>query len=317
MDEVLNQIIISSRNLSEIWIIDHSTTTTEAATHSGGIYGKGGDFLYRWGNPQSYRQGTESDRILYGQHAPYRIQPGFNNEGKVIVFNNGNGRTPQYSEVIIFETPFNSPGFYTQPDNTAFGPSAPYYTYTDNKDITNFSSPALSNAQELPNGNILICEGRNGVIFEIDQEENIVWKYVVPVRNDTGEIAEQGQPTMNFQTQIFRATKYAPNFPGFIGKDLTPGDPIEQNPNLTLCNNLSINDNEIDSVSIFPNPVIDIINIESSNPIEHYIIYDILGNQVMLSNGVETVNVKDLNSGLYFIKLVLNNKSTTLKFIKS
>ena len=48
---ILDQIIISSQQLSEILIIDHSTTTNEAAGHSGGLYDKGGDFLYRWGNP--------------------------------------------------------------------------------------------------------------------------------------------------------------------------------------------------------------------------------------------------------------------------
>ncbi len=53
----LDQIMLSVRQFSELWIIDHSTTTAEAASHSGGTSGMGGDILYRWGNPQAYRAG--------------------------------------------------------------------------------------------------------------------------------------------------------------------------------------------------------------------------------------------------------------------
>ncbi len=41
----LDQIVLSSRSASEIWIIDHSTTSAEASGSTGGLRGKGGDLL--------------------------------------------------------------------------------------------------------------------------------------------------------------------------------------------------------------------------------------------------------------------------------
>ena len=72
----LDQIMLSPRNFSEVWIIDHSTTREEAAGHTGGNSGKGGDLLYRWGNPRAYRAGTASDQQLFWQHQPHWIPQG-------------------------------------------------------------------------------------------------------------------------------------------------------------------------------------------------------------------------------------------------
>lgn len=316
-DEVLDQIVLSSRNLSEIYIIDHSTTTAQAATSSGGIYGKGGDILYRWGNPQSYKQGTESDRKLFGQHYPHRIPEGLNNAGKIILFNNGNGRTPLFSEVFILDTPSDTPGFYTYQENTTFGPEEPFYIYTDNEDITNFYSPILSSAQILPNGNTLICSGGRGIIFEINSNEEIVWKYVVPVNNETGDIAEQGQSTQGFLNQTFRAIKYAPDYPAFTGKDLTPGDPIELNPDLTPCNNLSTTEFTNIAVNIWPNPVQQILHLDVQEPLRLITIYDILGKTILRTEFSNSIDVSSLKEGIYFLKVTSDQYSTTVKFIKS
>ena len=64
----LDQILISSRNQCEIWVIEHGTNTAQTAGHTGGRYGKGGDLLYRWGNPAAYRLGAAADRQLVEQH---------------------------------------------------------------------------------------------------------------------------------------------------------------------------------------------------------------------------------------------------------
>ena len=232
---ILNQIIISSRNLSEIYIIDHSTSTTEAATSTGGTYNKGGDFLYRWGNPQSYNQGTEADRKLYGQHYPHIIENGLIDAGKIILFNNGNGRNPLFSEVFILNPETDSPGVYTYQSNTAYGPVAPEYIYSNSTPPNDFFSGILSSAQRLPNGNTLICEGINGRIFEITPTESIVWEYVSPVNSNNGNIASQGTEPSTFANTTFRGIKYAPEYAAFTGKDLTPGNPIELNPDISAC----------------------------------------------------------------------------------
>jgi hypothetical protein len=66
----LDQIMLSSLVFNEIWIIDHSTTTAQSASSEDGIYGKGGDLLYRFGNPQAYNRGSSIDQHFFGQHNP-------------------------------------------------------------------------------------------------------------------------------------------------------------------------------------------------------------------------------------------------------
>ena len=101
----LDQIVLSVFTFGEIWIIDHSTTTAEAAGHTGGNTGKGGDLLYRWGNPQAYQQGNANNQQLFRQHHANWITDGLPDEGMIMVFNNRAG-TPMainYSAVNIID----------------------------------------------------------------------------------------------------------------------------------------------------------------------------------------------------------------------
>jgi Spy/CpxP family protein refolding chaperone len=182
----LDQIVLSVHAFSEIWIIDHSTTRAEAAGHSGGKSGKGGDLLYRWGNPRAYRAGKAADQRLFSQHNAHWIAKGLPGEGHLLVFNNGNRRPDgDYSSVDEIVLPVDAEGRYEHKPGTAFGPDKAVWSYTAAKK-SDFFSMLISGAQRLPNGNTLICSGFNGTIFEVTPEKEVVWKYVNPVKGGMG-----------------------------------------------------------------------------------------------------------------------------------
>ena len=315
-DATLDQIVISSRNMNEIYIIDHSTTTAEAATSSGGIYGKGGDFLYRWGNPQAYRQGTSADVKLFGQHYPYYIRGYAPDEGKIMIFNNGRGRTPQFSQVDIITPPTSSPGVFVPNSNSPYGPVSTDYTYIDPSNPEDFFSAIVSSAQRLPNGNILVCEGSGSYFFELDSNNNKVWEYISPVPNNSTTPVSQGSPPSP-SNLTFRAIKYPTNYPAFNGRDTTPGAPIELNPNISACVALNLNDNELATqFDIYPNPSEGVFNINSEFMIDKIEVYNLLGSHIKTLSNTNSVNLSRENSGVYFLKLFSHNLVTTKKVIR-
>lgn len=272
----LDQIVISSRALSEFYIIDHSTTTAQAATSSGGNFGKGGDFLYRWGNPASYDNGSNLDQKLFGQHDVQWIENNFLDGGKIILFNNGQGR--DYSSIDIISPLTDVNGNYIL-NNNLFGPIDPEWVYTDV--IPNdFYASFISGVQRLSNGNTLICDGPHGTFFEIDSLKNIVWEYVNPIANGIALSQGSSIPTGNngWANSTFQCTKYPVDYPAFNQKDLTPGPYIEINPILDNCeilislNNTNISSSENKSLV----KIVDIFgrNTEKQNNTILFFIYD-------------------------------------------
>lgn len=230
-NDQLNQILVSNRNHNEIFILDHSTTTKQASGKKGGKQNKGGDLLYRWGNPQSYDAGGTIHQQLYKQHSAEWIAKGLPDEGKIIVFNNGLGRPDSmYSSVDIIQPPVTAKGSYTIEPQKAFPPMAPSWQYLAPKP-SSFFSKNVSGAQRLSNGNTLVCSGFNGKFFELDAAKNTVWVYINPV-NLQG-IHNQGETI--FDNRTFRCVFYEPNYSGFKNKKLVPGQPIETGDNNYPC----------------------------------------------------------------------------------
>ncbi len=196
----LDQIALSSPNFHEIWIIDHGTTTEEARGHTGGRWGKGGDLLYRWGNPRAYRNGTSLDQRLFFQHNIQWVPRGMPGEGHLLVFNNGGSRKPEeYSSVDEFVPPTDKEGHYVRPKRGPFGPDRALWSYTA-PNPKDFYSWFISGAQRLPNGNTLINSGAVGVVFEVTPENEIVWKFANPFKRLPPAPPPGGPPPKRFES---------------------------------------------------------------------------------------------------------------------
>lgn len=217
-NENLDQIALSSRMHDEIYIIDHSTTTEEAAGHTGGNAGMGGDYLFRWGNPQAYGRGENLNHLLEDQHGVNWIPEGYPGEGNLIIFNNN--YTNNNSAVFEIVTPINENGTYTIPENQPFGPEEPIWLHTGS-----FHTQMQGGAFRLPNGNTLITDCDDAYMFEVTSENEVVWSY------DYG----------GGQSFIARAQKYTFDYLGGGFPDFTIGD-VNFDQSLDIIDLLFISD---------------------------------------------------------------------------
>ncbi|MEO0073725.1 MAG: aryl-sulfate sulfotransferase [candidate division WOR-3 bacterium] len=177
-NEERDEIIFCSHFLNELYIIDHSTTTEQARGHTGGRHGKGGDIIYRWGNPMNYDRGDSSDQHFFVVHGANWIRSGLRGAGNILVFNNGDrpGTANDYSSVEEITPPLDSNDHYYIHPDSAFGPAAPSWVYAR---PGQFYSGHMGGAYRLPNGNTFITEAVSGRLFEIDSAGNTVWQRMV------------------------------------------------------------------------------------------------------------------------------------------
>ncbi|HYV39969.1 MAG TPA: aryl-sulfate sulfotransferase [Gemmataceae bacterium] len=221
----LDQIILSVHEFSEFWVIDHSTTTAGAKGHAGGKSRKGGDLLYRWGNPAAYRSGTAADRQLFVQHNAHWIPKGLPGAGNILVFNNGGGRKGgNYTSIDEIVPPLRADGKYAIKPGAAFGPDKALWSFSTPKK-TDFYAYFISSAQRLPNGNTFICAGDVGRFFEVTPQKDVVWEYINPVGPGGGTAGGKGGLA---GTTVFRAYRVSPDHPGLAGRTLTPGKTLEE-----------------------------------------------------------------------------------------
>lgn len=82
----------------------------------------------------------------------------------------------------------------------------------------------------------------------------------------------------------------------------------------TVLSSQDFNDNNLQA-SLYPNPVRDILNIEIENDIQSIEIYNIQGQKVLSSNQKQ-LNVSDLATGMYMVRIQdIDNNIATKKIV--
>ncbi len=304
----LDQILLSVPHLNEIWIIDHSTTSAQAATEIGGQAGLGGNFLYRWGNPATYKAGVPEDQLLFFNHDAHWVDdfldPTNPDFGKIIVFNNRVGI--DFSAVNIVVPPWDMYAWSYTKTGQVWGPFN--YDRTINHPTPSaLFSTGLSSAQVLKNGNVLICSGRQGYSFEITPQNEIVWEYKTPLRR--GLPVAQGDSLTTNDNLTFRMTRYPLDHAAFDGRDLSPKGWIETAPDSTLCDVLLPADqlSAMDALTLYPNPAISTFQLRWEHrapvPVE---VYNSLGHPVWSAPAVWSghhIDVSSWGKGSYWIRV--------------
>ena len=294
-----DQIMLSIPNFNEVWIIDHRTTTEQASSHTGGQYGKGGDIIYRWGNPQVYGAGDSTDTKLFFPHDTHwnldHISPAHPDYGKVFIFNNQVGE--DYSTAELIDPMFDD---Y---DQTYMIMDGQYIPAQSEKVISHpipskMWSTGLSSVQQLPNDNYLITVGRFGYSFELTPDNDIVWEYVTPI-NVTMQ-ATQGDVLSANDNLTFRMHRYPTNYGAFSNKDLTAKGWIELEPNEDYCERLvDISEIPNTTIKLYPIPANRTLTIELDESIESTVeIYNLSGQKCLTQAYITQVHKLMFRNGV-------------------
>ncbi|MCX6269298.1 MAG: aryl-sulfate sulfotransferase [Bacteroidetes bacterium] len=336
-NEALDQITFSSHNMNELYVIDHSTTTAEAAGHTGGNSGKGGDFLYRWGNPSAYQaSGTTIFNVVHNAHWVPMDCPRANS---LVGFNNKGG-SGNKTCIDIINPPYNGYNYSITP-GTAYEP--PSYTWRHTYSGTPTQNEGHS--QQLPNGNTLITMSLSGYIYEIDSNQAVVWSKTISgtVTNArrytscyvngvpaTPVITISGDSLMSSSTVgnqwfvngglISGATgRYLEiSVPGSYQVQVTDGAGC-QSPMSDPFVFVGIGE-AADGIAgtVYPNPTTGFIRISSTgleNRLFETRVCNMLGKVVFSSNNNYLLDLSGLHEGIYYLSVVTNRSESFSKKI--
>lgn len=248
----LDQIAITAEG-GEFYVIDHGNTFIpgDPGTSIAKAASANGDFLYRFGDPARYSQGsppsvqqnwsvssTGNKQIGAVSQAQW-IPTGSPGAGHFLVFNNGGDLFETTPQSYLFEVngylnaATNDTGAYVNPPAAGYNLwSAPGHdTDKQKKNMSRqivamfysmanqgFFSHLGGSAQRLPNSNTLICAATEGHIFEVTAAGEAVWEYINPITR-TGVVAYK-RDSWPLDNAVYRAMRYSASHPALARRTL-------------------------------------------------------------------------------------------------
>lgn len=83
---------------------------------------------------------------------------------------------------------------------------------------------------------------------------------------------------------------------------------------------LGVNENQINNIALYPNPVTDVLQISAKTEITSIAIYNVNGQEIMnkdINSTKGEIDLTNLSTGIYFAKTIANNTTETFKIIKN
>ncbi len=341
---ILDQIVVSSHNLNEWYVIDHSTTTAQAASHSGGNSGKGGDFLYRWGNPAAYQAtGTKILNVTHDAHWIHEF-PGvtYANTGRLVGFNN-QGVSSSQSSIDQVMPPADGNYNYTITPGSAYTPS----TYLQRTSGFGYSSNEGS-SEQFPNGNQLVCVAVSGKIYELNPAGTPIFtispggtssqahRYSTCFINNPAPtqptISVSGSDLITATANTYQWYYNGVLINGATSQNYTPvqsGIYVVRTTDANGCVyaysqgyaysiTTAIEELEGKNISVYPNPSTGIFDIDVNyqNPDKLMVtVYDTFGRMVFETKNTSRVDLSQLANGIYSMSITLDNKKPIYKKI--
>jgi hypothetical protein len=182
------------------------------------------------------------------------------------------------------------------------------------QDDSTFGAGLYINEPNNASGSGIFIEGAiTGDFFDIPEGEWVTVAMIMDLDEDTMSVTVGGSEVYNGPLAL--------EGQGLVAADIwdNGGADFYMDEYIFVEGTLGAEDFNADVFSVYPNPVVNTLNINSADAVQNVTVYDVLGKVVMnLNPGVvsPSLDMSALSSGAYIVNVTINGTSKSVKVIK-